>query len=237
MHSNFIGGPIPEWTNAPSLQELNIGSNRFSGNIPSSIANLNLTSLDLAENILQGLVPSSICQKSSQISLMTVDCDKVTCFCCTQCGASQTRAPVWAPFTPPPSPPPTRSPTMFPTSYYCKTAIQATKSCYKVGEPIEISFSNCNPRFGDWIGLYDAENPVSLLLNPLLWHRSCGSQSCSASPIRGSFTLGDSAIGDGYWPLSRGNYKVYLIRNGSTYPYQPVVGSEQIRVAQSLCPD
>ncbi|CAJ1947847.1 unnamed protein product [Cylindrotheca closterium] len=242
LNSNFLSGRIPLIQSSPSipmsLRELSLGSNRITGIVPSSIANLNLTSLDLSENNVQGIIPPALCstaEQSSQLKLMAVDCDKVTCFCCTQCGANRTRAPVLTPFTPPPSPAPTPRPTQGPTS--CVSNIQVSKRCYKVGEPLEISFSNCNPRAGDWIGLYDSESPEQFLMDPLMWHWSCGSKSCQGSPTQGSSTLDASAEGQAFWPLNRGNYKIYLIRNGASFPYQTVATSEEIRVAQSICPD
>eukprot|EP00526_Cylindrotheca_closterium_P007960 CAMPEP_0113636848 /NCGR_PEP_ID=MMETSP0017_2-20120614/19252_1 /TAXON_ID=2856 /ORGANISM="Cylindrotheca closterium" /LENGTH=666 /DNA_ID=CAMNT_0000547777 /DNA_START=9 /DNA_END=2009 /DNA_ORIENTATION=- /assembly_acc=CAM_ASM_000147 len=238
VHSNFLTGRIPFFTNAPNLREISLGSNRLSGIVPTSIANLNLTSLDLAENNVQGIIPPALCstpEQNSQLELMTVDCDLVTCFCCTQCGANRTRAPVLAPFTPPPSPAPTPRPTEGPTS--CVSNVEVSKGCYKVGDPVEVSFTNCNPRAGDWLGLYDAESPEQFLMDPLLWHWSCGSKSCSGSPIQGGSTLDGSAEGQAFWPLNRGNYKVYLIRNGANFPYQSVAGSGEFRVAQRICPD
>ena len=150
---------------------------------------IRLDTLGLEGNNFTGKVSSEICELRDQaLNLFTVECDDVSCDCCNNCVP-------------------------------CNNEIRVTKDCFateKNAESITLTFSNCDPRGDDWIGLYrDGVNP-NALPEPLLWAWTCGDQSCAGATRQGSVTLNHKTLGENVqWPLVKENYKVFLIRRSA----------------------
>jgi hypothetical protein len=144
---------------------------------------------------------------------------------------SPTRAP-----TPQPTPSPTRVPTPQPTPEpsLCFERLETSKSCFEMGENIEVEFGNCDPLSDDWVGFYDSSADPDNLDDPLLWLWSCGDQSCRQATRANDLDFDASSEGLADWPLQEGIYKVYLLRNSlSGGPYERFRESREIRVADS----
>ena len=105
-------------------------------------------------------------------------------------------------------------------------------SCIESGSDVEISFTNTNPKVGDWIGLYQvAGNELAngVVAEPLTrnWIWTCGSQDCSGSPAVGSVKmLAPTVTGDDNW-------FAVLVRNGDGAPYRAKAVSKVIDVKSS----
>lgn len=214
-----------------------------------------LEKLELSENDLSGTVPAQFC--SMNLEALSVDCNgEVECSCCTTCRSDVTSAPSVPPPTaepttspptsePTPSPPtaeptpiPSRPPTPQPTAEPspCFERLEISKSCFEVGETIEVDFGNCDPFSDDWVGLYDARADSRNLAFPLFWLWSCGDQICRQASFAGNLDFNESAEGLANWPLQEGIYQVHLLRNSlSGAPYESFRESREIRVVADSC--
>ncbi|KAL4559904.1 hypothetical protein LXL04_032050 [Taraxacum kok-saghyz] len=66
ISQNSFSGPIPSCLNLKNMENLHLGSNRFTGSMPNSFRNLtNVLTLDVGYNSLSGRVPEFIGQLSS----------------------------------------------------------------------------------------------------------------------------------------------------------------------------
>lgn len=104
------------------------------------------------------------------------------------------------------SPQPTSNP-------FCLDIIRTSKQCYMVGEPIDVVYSNCNPTYTDWIGIYGFETPENALFDPLLSHRTCINDPCTGIQQSSAILFDHTARGN--WPLPSGTYNLFMIRGGS----------------------
>lgn len=223
LHGNSLTGRIPNLIGYGNLREIDLSLNMLTDFVPASIGNLNITSLDLSRNPnLQGVMPFELCARSDQIEVLAADCDKVFCTCCTRCGKQDTDISFTAPVvTARPTPRLTAAPTLQPSKMpiantpaptlnsACVDNIRTSKQCYQQGEPIEVIYSNCNPSFGDWIGIYGFNIPENALFDPLLSHRTCTTEPCSGVPQQSAIVLEESAS----W--NTGLYNVFMFRGGS----------------------
>lgn len=234
-----------------------LNKNQLTGNVPREFGNLaSLQSLDVGRNNLTGEVPWQICELGT-LTIFEADCQMVACSCCSSCSA--TPSPTAAPFTPSPtqlatnaptegvttSPTisPTRLPTLTPTTAApttCFGFIEWVPDCIDVGEELEVRFQNCDPQFGDWIGIFLKDADPTNLPAPFLWVWACGSQSCRGSPQTNTVTLGEDDVdsqvaqsGNG-WPLEKGDYHAYLIRNAGP-PYVAELQSEKMKIRENTC--
>lgn len=88
FHSNRMTGTIQSAVGRLSkLRTLSLGDNLLTGEIPREIADMtSLVSLGLEDTQLSGTVHESICVlKSVKLDTFAVDCDEVSCTCCTNC--------------------------------------------------------------------------------------------------------------------------------------------------------
>jgi hypothetical protein len=107
------------------------------------------------------------------------------------------------------------SSTLEPTG--CIDMVEMSQTCYDSGSgtTIRISYENCNPVVGDWIGMYsnpDEINPLELE-EPDVWIYTCGDRDCFDLYEFGNvrFSFGSS--------LPEGPYGAYLVREGTAPPY------------------
>jgi len=251
--SNYLTGPIPqEFSNLQNLVFLNLASNAFTGTIPAALgAMTGLTAVNLAGNSFSGDVPPPICNSES-ISELVADCHLNGCPCCTGCADTltptlsptiiATGAPSPSPTgrpsphpTPLPSPGPTGSPvrpeTPAPTDCEPQLNWVHDDKCIEVGQPLTFSFENCNPQFGDFIGIYDKREDSWNLPGPLLWTWSCGTQNCQGTPVKKTIVFDKDSVDkeNGEWPLPKGDYFAYFVRN-TGIPYEAFLSSEKIKV-------
>lgn len=241
LRGNYLNGRIPDFKNVPNIKAIRLNWNQLTGNVPPSVTKLSqLQDLDLTENNMFGFVPDQMCSKGLQT--LAVDCNTVSCSCCTQCASEETRAPVVLPPSPPtppptrnPTPPPTPAPTPPPTFGRCFDSIATSKSCYLVGEPISITFTNCNPQGNDWVGAYASNVQSGGHFNPLLWKWSCGTQGCFGAVTQGNLSLDNDALGSSGWPLVRGTYKAWLFRRGSGAPFPTIAETATFIVRDNAC--
>ena len=91
VENSGLTGTIPNGflSNSP-LEFLYLQENRLSGSIPNSFGLLSsLNELTLHRNLLTGVVPSPVCTLRgtgpSDLQVLTVDCNEVSCSCCTTC--------------------------------------------------------------------------------------------------------------------------------------------------------
>jgi hypothetical protein len=91
IENSGLTGTIPNGflTNSP-VEFLYLSRNRLSGRIPNSFGLLtSLNELTLHRNVLTGAVPSTVCTLrgtgSSDLQVLTVDCNEVSCSCCSTC--------------------------------------------------------------------------------------------------------------------------------------------------------
>ncbi|CAJ1947827.1 unnamed protein product [Cylindrotheca closterium] len=247
LRGNYLTGRIPEFKNIPNIKNITMNWNWLEGNVPPSVTKLDqLLHLDLTENSLFGFMPDQMCTKG--LETLAVDCDQVTCNCCTKCGSEETRAPVvlppslpTPPPTRPPTPPPTPLPTLPPTpppTFFgqCVDAIQPTKNCYTFGEPLIINFRNCVPNGNDWVGIYPDNVLSGQHFNPSLWKWSCNSQACADLISRGTVIMDATATGGSQWPLAPGEYKAWLFRRGGDGgAYPAIVGTTKFIIRNGQC--
>lgn len=79
----IFGDDDQQQQSSSSLKHFSIKDNRVVGSVPSAFSNFaKLTNLDLSLNRFTGEVDESICAATS---LLKVDCDEVTCDCCSDC--------------------------------------------------------------------------------------------------------------------------------------------------------
>jgi hypothetical protein len=124
---------------------------------------------------------------------------------------------------------PTASPTSSPQPTPCTNQIYVDQSCYVQGEAVvTIDFSQCSPQRDDWIGIYiDGANPQTLGDSYVDWSWACGSQSCSGTAERNTFTFNSANF-------ARQSYRAFLIRN-SRSPYASIATGDVFTIAQN-CP-
>lgn len=239
LRSNFLVGRIPALRNVPNIINLDLSYNQLTGSMPDSLLRISdLERLDLTNNAMVGFVHDRLCAKG--LTTLAVDCDKITCTCCTSCTSNVTRAPVQTPPTPPPTMPPTLPPTPGPTppptNPVCMDAIQVTKSCFTVGEVIIANFMNCNAAGNDWIGIYPENIQAGQHFNPFLWKWSCNSQQCFEAIVRGTVFMDINASGGALWPLGEGTYRAWLFaRGGDGGAYPAKAGSNTFIVRNGGC--
>ena len=67
------------------LNRLELENNRLTGDIPESLSELtNLKIARFNNNDLTGSMPNEVCDElGDSIAILSVDCDKVDCDCCT----------------------------------------------------------------------------------------------------------------------------------------------------------
>eukprot|EP00934_Nitzschia_sp_Nitz4_P007706 Nitzschia sp. Nitz4//scaffold101_size76361//23145//25622//NITZ4_005598-RA/size76361-augustus-gene-0.8-mRNA-1//-1//CDS//3329532146//7696//frame0 len=257
LSHNHLTGNIPEeFGLLEQLEVLALEGNNLNGTIPKSLGDLDgLMGLEVAFNSLSGDVPREVCDLT--LETLYVDCHVVACDCCTQCSptASPTAYPTSMPSVRPtgrpttspsarptpaatdaPTKRPTRSPTASPTDV-CVPSVEWADDCVAIGQEIDINFVNCDPEVGDWIGIYDKNSDATALDTAPLWTYTCGGQSgCVGTPKRGTVTLGESeADRPNDWPLKKSDYFAYLIRSSETEPYEPLVGSEKMKIKNDSC--
>ena len=82
LYGNKFTGTIPtEVGTMTRLKNVGVSNNKLTGTIPTEIWKLaNLYSLVLFDNELSGSIPASTCPARGHVS---IDCDKITCSCCT----------------------------------------------------------------------------------------------------------------------------------------------------------
>ncbi|KAL3915551.1 MAG: hypothetical protein SGILL_005597 [Bacillariaceae sp.] len=86
IDENFLTGSIPtQLAEMDGLETLSLRNNILSGTVPTELGQMtNLKSLFLTNNFLSGSMPAEIC--SLGLDNLEVNCDAVTCDCCTSCG-------------------------------------------------------------------------------------------------------------------------------------------------------
>jgi len=225
LSSNLLVGAVPsELGRLTNLEVLSLDRNELQGTIPTDLGNLpKLDTLGLERNRFKGEISSEICElkRNKALDLLTVDCNEVSCGCCSNC----------------PTPQPTQSPVSSPRPTPCTNQIQVTKNCFRTGgssEPITTTFTNCDARNDDWIGLYlPSANPVDLG-DAFLWSWTCGNQNCRGEVKFGSLTLNQDTEWDGNeWPLDEGDYKLFLIRRNAGGPYSSYAESSKFQLKNS----
>jgi hypothetical protein len=231
-----------------SAEILSLATNEFSGNIPPQIGNLGgLATFNVGYNNFSGEVPWQVCELGT-LAEFEVDCQSVTCSCCSSCTPTPTPtaaptvpvaptvSPTVSPTTSPtrsPTVPPTPDPTATPTQ--CNDFIEWVPDCIDIGEELVVRFQNCDPQFGDWIGVFLKDADPSDLPAPFMWVWSCGSQNCRGSPNTNTVTLNANAAQDGNaWPLERGDYHAYLIRNVGP-PYTALLETVRMKIREDNC--
>ena len=241
---------------------LSLESNQLSGSIPTQFGNLQrLKNFTVGNNNITGNVPPEVCGLND-LAIFETDCQKVTCTCCTVCAPTAT--PTVEALTPAPSQgvspapsgspsgtePPTLTPTKLatepPTSIptakptICTDFIKWVPKCIDIGEDVVVEFQNCDPQFGDWIGIFSKDADPSNLPEAALWVWACGSQSCRGSPQTNTVTLNEddadtqSAQDGTAWPLRPDDYIAYLIRNVGP-PYTAVLSSDKMKIRENAC--
>uniref|UniRef100_A0A7S4SIU6 L domain-like protein n=1 Tax=Ditylum brightwellii TaxID=49249 RepID=A0A7S4SIU6_9STRA len=97
LSSNNFTGQIRSdiFTNLFQLRILALDNNGFSGPVPETLSPLSqLTTLALQKNDFDGVISDSICNATVkgnariQLRSLTIDCEEVTCECCTNCGTT-----------------------------------------------------------------------------------------------------------------------------------------------------
>lgn len=237
---------------------MTLSENSLSGSIPSQLGNLaRMTTLEVGYNSLTGTVPSAICQAGS-LRTLEADCYAVSCDCCTDCTPipetttavpNATMAPTTVATTAATTAvtgeatvagtvaatvPSTAAPTASPT--VCTAFLMWNTTCLRAGEPIPISYQNCDPQNGDWVGIYDKTADPMNLATPYLWVWTCGSQNCRGAPQTNTVFLDENAVdkNNGVWPLANDDYVAYLIRNSGS-PYQAFLQSDKMKIGDQPC--
>ena len=113
--------------------------------------------------------------------------------------------------------------------------VQTSKSCYEIGEPIDVWYTNNDPLLDDWLGLYPTEQTVDTADLPELpsdrWIWQCGHsfvRGCSEASARAQATLTPT----GQTP--EGSYRVMVIRNG--FVWEGIGGSDPFDI-MATCPE
>ena len=226
-----------------------LSENSLTGSIPSELGNLDrMTTLEVGYNSFTGVVPSQICQSGS-LQTLEADCYAVQCDCCTDCTPPrETTSPVVNTTTLAPTTvateqateaATTEEPTILPTASptVCTSFLIWNTTCVRSGSPIPISFQNCEPQNGDWIGIYDKTADPTDLRTPYLWVWTCGSQNCRGAPQSNTVVLDETTVDSqgGSWPLADDTYVAYLIRNTGTPPYQAFLESDKMKIGNQPC--
>lgn len=263
---NNLNGTIPtELGNLGNMILMVLSKNSLYGSIPSELGNLaRMTTLEVGYNMFSGQVPWELCNAGS-LRTLEADCDAVRCDCCTDCTSPRdetqaatalpnaTMAPTTVATTVATTAAtaavttvatvagtvaatvaPTVKPTMAPT--VCTPFLVWNTTCISVGEPIPVTYQNCDPQNGDWIGIYDKNADPMNLGAPYLWVWACGSQNCRGAPQTNTVLLDENALDNqaGVWPLSKGDYLVFLIRNSGS-PYEALLSSEKMKIEDQPC--
>lgn len=208
---------------------MDLSGNDLSGEIPY-LGNLTvLTSVNLQHNSLTGEV-DELCVLG--LTTLEVDCQFVNCTCCTACTEIATRQPTRMPTFAPTMV--TLSPTATPTA--CLSKLEWAADCISTGDAFEVHFVNCQPEFGDWIGIFDKDADPLSLPEPYLWAWSCGSQSCRGTPVDGTVRFDETTVEStvGMWPLENGDYQAYMIHNTGS-PYVGFLGSVKMKMKGNAC--
>jgi hypothetical protein len=88
------GSLSPDLGLLSNLVMFDVYNNSFGGTIPSTLARwTNITVMDLRDNDLTGTVPEGICIVTAESNVLSVDCSKVACTCCTNCPDSTATEP------------------------------------------------------------------------------------------------------------------------------------------------
>jgi hypothetical protein len=229
------------------IASLFLDGNGLTGEVPKDLGDIDrLETIMLSHNSLTGEIPWQVCE-IKDLQTMAADCEEVTCDCCTDCTVDVTEATTGAP-TPTPeeptveatgsptdTPPTTDGPTSAPTSpRSCSAdAIEVESNCYEEGEEITVNFSNCDPQFDDWVGVYPDWVDQDNLGAALLWSWSCGDQFCTGPTEFGSVTFDESFVsgqGSPNWPLDQDSYRVFLIRRTPGGPYSAYAETQRFRI-------
>jgi len=85
-----LTGEIPtQMGNLAHIQQLWLHGNELTGQIPTEMGNLNrMRIMELEKNQLTGTMPTEVCFNRPPIgslAVLEVDCEKVTCSCCSSC--------------------------------------------------------------------------------------------------------------------------------------------------------
>lgn len=154
--------------------------------------------------------------------------------------ASQTQSPVPAPNKAPikgvveATPPQTGAPKESTPLCAIDEYLVAGRSCYDVGETINILFGSCDVRADDFFGVYPATADPQSLGYPELWLWTCGDQFCRQLTPSGRLQFDSRSKGRVTWPLGEGRYKVYLIRgNNSGVPYESFKETQEIEISNN----
>lgn len=116
---------------------------------------------------------------------------------------------------------------------FCQDSIQVDRSCYDADElatvPFTTFFTSCEPHPENWIGIYEAGAPLSMLPDPLLWLWTCNSQRLADCNGEGSLegVLGIGGI------LDSGSYKAVLVARDGFAPFVSVVASTVFQISES----
>jgi len=173
-----------------------------------------------------------------------VDCVEQGCECCTECSSTKsptldptkvptrypTISPTVSPTISPSSPPIVQVPTSSPS--VCSAEISVLDFCFAPSANIGVSFSNCNIRRDDWVGIYliDDNFDKSNLANPELWSWACGTRNCNEAVSNKIVSLNNIHANNDKWPLKPGIYIAVLARN-TAQPYSSYAVSETFVVA------
>jgi hypothetical protein len=115
------------------------------------------------------------------------------------------------------------------------TTVTTSKSTYKVGEPITVSWTKAPGMKFDWLGVYTAGSGADNPNNSTCSAGYCGNghyllYEYTNASIEGSTTFGPaSQIGYTSWPLSTGNYEIRLLMDDG---YRSVASSPKFKIVQ-----
>jgi Endonuclease/Exonuclease/phosphatase family len=115
------------------------------------------------------------------------------------------------------------------------TTVSTSKSVYKVGEPITVSWTKAPGMKFDWLGVYtsgeNADNPLATTCSA----GTCGNghyllYAYTETTIEGSTAFGPGALA-GYttWPLGTGTYQIRLLLDDG---YRPAAVSAPFKIVQ-----
>ena len=106
--------------------------------------------------------------------------------------------------------------------------VSVDKTCYNLGQIVQINFENEAPLQDDWFGIYSADADINALPSPSNWIWTCGSRDCtlSAGVRKGGVFYSDV--------LPTGSWKVVLARNeADEAPYVGLASSQVFEVSQN----
>lgn len=246
LDSNKLIGEIP-WSigELSTLITLALDDNNLSGWVPDSLADLvNLKTLTLGNNKLKGTLPSGICL-FNDLEVYSADCVEQGCECCTECATtnSPSSSPTDLPTSFPsdsPSDSSTTSPSMPPSSApvptfsptVCVAEITVLDFCFAPSANIGVSFTNCNIKRDDWVGIYRVSETLDTnsMDAPELWSWTCGTRNCREAVTQKTIPLNDIHGEGDKWPLEPGIYVAVLAKN-TAMPYKAYAVSESFVVA------